>query len=493
MKKRLLSCLAFTLALAASAQIELFKEINTVGTDSNPNYVYVTNDGKKAYFQASNGTDGSELWVSDGTVAGTNMLIDLDGTTSNSYPRAFVEFNNTMYFWNNGASAMWKTDGTALGTEVATELAGQYFEGSIEFNGALYYIDKNAGVTNGDIFRFDGTTASVSGYDKSNGDMYVSEMFLFNDKIFCYARTSTEQSTIGNELYVFDPSNDTFQLFKEFASGASAGYVSNFIEYNGQMYFSAANDTDTSVDALWVSDGTALNTVKVTATQDFAVKGEVFTWNNLIYFLADDSNAIENIFSYNPSTQAVKQLTWFTVDHDANSYTEIDGYLYYRGETENTRTYSTSDARLFRINPDGETIEQVDPDNKLDIDWFVKVVDPNDNNIILMRGDDDGDTIVYGTELFWVNPAAITYSQVLSTAKPLSEVARVYPNPASDYLMMPNKLMNAPYSIYDITGRAVKSGVISSERLDFNLNTGLYILKVEVDAASYTQKIMVRK
>ncbi len=493
MKKRLLSCLAFTLALAASAQIELFKEINTVDTNANPNYVYVTKDGKKAYFQATNGTDGSELWVSDGTVAGTNQIIDLNGTTDNSYPRAFVDFNNTIYFWNYGVSEMWKTDGTAVGTVKADELDGQYFEHSVEYNGVLYYVDKNSGATNGDIFRFDGTTASISSYDGSNGDMYVSEMFVFDNKIYCYARTSTEQSTIGNELYVFDPSNDTFQLFKELNSGSGAGYISDFCEYNGLMYFRGANDTNTTQDALWVSDGTANNTIKVAATQDLALKGQVFPWNNLIYFLADDANAIENIFSYNPGTEEVKQLTWFTVDHDANSYTEVDGYLYYRGENENTREYTTSDARLFRINPDGETIEQVDPDNTLDIDWFVKVVDPNDNNVILLRADDDGDTEVYGTELYWVNPAAITYSQVLSTAKPLSEVARVYPNPATDYLMMPNKLMNAPYSIYDITGRAVKSGVISSERLNFNLNTGLYILKVEVDSASYTQKIMVRK
>lgn len=493
MKRLLLSFLLFSLTLTTSAQIELFKSINPGSADSSPNYIYVTNDGKKAYFQATNGTDGSELWVSDGTVAGTNQLINLDGTSANSFPRAFVEYNNTMYFWNNSAGQMWKTDGTAVGTVIATELAGQHFEDSVEYNGVLYFIDRKVGATNYDILKFDGTTVSTTGYDNSNGDMYVSEMFLFNNKIYCYARTSTEQATYGTELYVFDPANATFQLFKEFNPGTGSGYLGDFLEYNGKMYFTAANDTNTSIDALWVSDGTALNTVKVTATQNLAINGEVYVWNNLIYFQADDNNAIENVFVYNPSTEAVTQLTWFTSDHNAGNYTEVGNYLYYKGQNDESRAISTSDYRLYRIDgSDGTTIELVDPNNTVDIDWLVKVVDPSDNDIILMRGDDDGDVNVTGMELYWVNPAAITYSQVLSIAKNLSEVGRVYPNPATDYLMIPNKLINAPYAIYDIMGRTVKAGVINSERLDFNLNTGLYIFKVEFESKNYTQKIVVK-
>ncbi|WP_053975849.1 T9SS type A sorting domain-containing protein [Mangrovimonas xylaniphaga] len=497
MKKRLLSCLAFSLALVANSQIELFKDINPGNSDSGPNYAYVTNDGKKVYFQASNGTDGSELWVSDGTVDGTKQIINLDGTSDNSYPRAFVEYNNTMYFYNYGVKEMWKTDGTTNGTEIANELADQYFEDSVVLNNKLYFLDKNVGDTNYNILQFDGTTVSTTGYDNSNGTMYVSDMFVFDNKIFCYGRglPSTGTDEIGYELYVFDPSatdSEKYSLFKEFNTGVSSGYVGDFCELNGKMYFRAYN-SDNGDDVLWESDGTAANTTKVTAIENYNIKGDVYAWNNGIYFLADDSTSIENIFVYYPTTGNVTQLTWFTEDHNARHYIEVGNYLYYRGQNEESRAISSSDYRLYRIDgADGTTIELVDTSNTVDIDWLVKVTDPSDNDIILMRGDDDGDVNITGTELYWLNPADITYSEVLSIAKPLSELARVYPNPTTDYLMVPNKLMNASYIIYDITGKVAQQGVIETERVDLNLNQGMYLFEVTLDSGIYTHKLLVK-
>ena len=51
--------------------------------------------GNKLVFQANNSTHGTELWISDGTEAGTVMLKDIapGDRSSSSNPRAFLSYN----------------------------------------------------------------------------------------------------------------------------------------------------------------------------------------------------------------------------------------------------------------------------------------------------------------------------------------------------------------------------------------------------------------
>ncbi|MBK7966726.1 MAG: hypothetical protein IPK10_16655 [Bacteroidetes bacterium] len=50
------------------------------------------------FFTATDGTNGTELFVSDGTTAGTNLFADLVPGSAASNPRNFIEFNNHMFF-----------------------------------------------------------------------------------------------------------------------------------------------------------------------------------------------------------------------------------------------------------------------------------------------------------------------------------------------------------------------------------------------------------
>src|SRR5262245_37616704 len=78
-------------------------------------------------FTANNGTNGFELWISDGTAAGTKLLKDINTTTAGAYstPYGFYGFKGKIYFAaNNGIDGyeLWVTDGTAAGTKLVKDI-----------------------------------------------------------------------------------------------------------------------------------------------------------------------------------------------------------------------------------------------------------------------------------------------------------------------------------------------------------------------------------
>ncbi|MFO7144159.1 hypothetical protein B9T16_22595 [Arthrospira sp. PCC 8006] len=101
----------------------LFKDINPGTGNSNPSNFTVFND--TLYFTANDGTNGYELWKSDGTQAGTVLLKDINPGTGNSSPSNFTVFNDTLYFQANdgtNGTELWKSDGTEAGTVLVKDI-----------------------------------------------------------------------------------------------------------------------------------------------------------------------------------------------------------------------------------------------------------------------------------------------------------------------------------------------------------------------------------
>jgi ELWxxDGT repeat protein len=79
--------------------------------------------GDKLFFAADDGTNGKELWVSDGTGDGTAMVADLwEGSMSGS-PQDLTAAGAQVYFTLAGEYPhhLWTSDGTAAGTVCLTE------------------------------------------------------------------------------------------------------------------------------------------------------------------------------------------------------------------------------------------------------------------------------------------------------------------------------------------------------------------------------------
>ena len=104
----------------------------------------VTNVNGEVFFSANDGTHGYELWRSNGTVAGTTMVKDINPgttttwyytgsygtfsgnvTTTGSYPGNLTNVNGTLYFMANDGThgyELWKSDGAAAGTTMVQDI-----------------------------------------------------------------------------------------------------------------------------------------------------------------------------------------------------------------------------------------------------------------------------------------------------------------------------------------------------------------------------------
>ena len=82
--------------------------------------------GKEVVFRADDGKNGSELWKSDGSTAGTVLLKDIRPGTTGSFPDslAAVGSRRVVFTADHGAKGreLWLSDGTATGTTMVADV-----------------------------------------------------------------------------------------------------------------------------------------------------------------------------------------------------------------------------------------------------------------------------------------------------------------------------------------------------------------------------------
>lgn len=143
------------------SQISLVKDISDgAGGAFNANSIAGIAFEDKLIFPAWTEGSGLELWISDGTPAGTLLLKDINEGTGNSDPQAFFKAFGKVYFnaFNESSGKeLWVTDGTSGGTQMVMDIesgtaGSDPIPGEI-YNGYLYF----AATANGDreVWRVD--------------------------------------------------------------------------------------------------------------------------------------------------------------------------------------------------------------------------------------------------------------------------------------------------------------------------------------------------
>lgn len=82
------------------------------------------------FFAAKNAETGTELWVSDGTPEGTNMIKDINPGTGSSSPKWMTACGKKVFFCaetDEAGAELWVTDGTEAGTHIVMDI----YEGTV--------------------------------------------------------------------------------------------------------------------------------------------------------------------------------------------------------------------------------------------------------------------------------------------------------------------------------------------------------------------------
>lgn len=239
------------------------------------------------YFIASTNAEGNELWKTDGTPEGTVLVKDIDtsgdGLAING-SSGMVIYNDFLYFAaNNGSDGveLWKTDGSTNGTVQVANInaaAASSEPRELQVVGDYLYLFANNGSNNGVMYELDHTDTLRTVINESNVSIQGSE--LLGQK-FYFHTGSTHNSA---QIHVWDQAGKTLNSITAVDPAThQCVFLGNL---SGKIYFLAQNTQTNNVD-LYSTQGsnetTQIESNVITDHSATDLQGGAQQLNNKIY------------------------------------------------------------------------------------------------------------------------------------------------------------------------------------------------------------------
>lgn len=315
------------LASYSGGSFTLLKDINP-GSAGGPTIGSLSTRGSMIYFTADDGVHGRELWVSDGSSAGTQLLSDIfpgnnDGV-GYSYMFPMLNSSTILFSANDGVhgTELWETDGTSAGTQMVSDI----------FPGA------------------------------ANGILTLPSSSIGNQLVFVCNLPNK-----GEELCLSDGTATGTGLLKEVAPTTTGAAVQN-LDASGSNFYFRVNLPGTSLTELWRSDGTASGTIPLSSAGTIAINPKNFipTGSGSAFFIALDSSAGRELYFTDGSaagTQFVSDINYGSEHGNPQNFVEFDEHLFFAARdpikpTSSTIPEGVSDGTLWRLSKSGN-LEQV--------------------------------------------------------------------------------------------------------------------------------------
>jgi ELWxxDGT repeat protein len=224
----------------------------------------------------------TELWITNGTAAGTSAVYTFAADSEGNVPADFVAIGNRVVFHvpTDAGLEVWGSDGTPAGT---VQLATNVDTGTDHFavlSGQYYFTQGDA------ILRTDGTVAGTTEVYTQTGLAPRSLAAALGKLWF-----GGSDSAHGNELWSSDGTAGGTAFAVAMNPATNGSYPSSYVRAGSYTFFTAT--TQAQGRELFCSDGTSAGTILVkdinpgTASSN---PGQMKAWNGILYFTADDGS-----------------------------------------------------------------------------------------------------------------------------------------------------------------------------------------------------------
>ncbi|HPF37635.1 MAG TPA: thrombospondin type 3 repeat-containing protein [Phycisphaerae bacterium] len=286
---------------------------------TNPMISELTAVGSELFFVATSDNLGRELWKTDGTPMGETLVRDIRLGGAGSEPRSLTAANNLLFLVaangveigapppqpSNSGLELWVSDGTTAGTTLVRDFWQSPFGG--DFGGSpteltsglneVYFIVSEgapfSSVARLQIYRSDGTlngTINLTNLPIVQQEWHWFRSLTFVDPLLFFSfENRTPGAESAAELYRTD-NNGNFQMVRDIVPGPDAGsYPRALTAFNGSLLFEATLNPGRW--ELWISDGTETGTQSVHEFNERpgdAFPMDLVAFDNQLYFSADD-------------------------------------------------------------------------------------------------------------------------------------------------------------------------------------------------------------
>ena len=223
--------------------------------------------GSLLFFEADTSAEGLELWKSDGTTLGTELVKDIDSGSGDSNMAELAEIGGSLFFRADDDTGSgvepWKSDGTVTGTEMITDInPGSGWSSPRDYTAGpafAYFVAFD--VTNGhELWGTNGTGAGTTLIKDITGDSSssdIQDLIIMGGMLLFTA----DDEIIGDELWRSNGTTVGTGNVLDIVPGVGESEPEELTLINGKVYFAATGLT--TGRELWRSDGTMGGTAQV--------------------------------------------------------------------------------------------------------------------------------------------------------------------------------------------------------------------------------------
>lgn len=511
-------------------QIQLLKDIVSGQEGSNPQWMTVV--GNKVYFTATTPEVGQELWITDGTAAGTMLVKDIYEGESGSNLFGLTSFNGKCLFFAMDIESeldpvidsqtpeqwLWASDGTAAGTmriaDVPTRRGIDGPHGYLVPSGDLVFFIGYDRAFNETLWTTDGTSAGTKVVKDiypvpATGSTFTTQAATIdwltsiknndnNKRVVFRANTLDDTGKkIGSEIWYSDGTDaGTKWVGKDYNPGERDGVPNNtefaFPKYyNGKVYFRAKDGIHGCEPG--VTDFTAEGTHLVSDINFWNNQPEhdswgpeySYIWNGYLFCQANGSYYYPEgeyhdsgycLWRYNLSEGGVTPTVGNGLKGFQYQSNWTNGVEIFPGNnSDGPRNFAACGGRLYFAAQDLNSNWEL---------WMMETVDATPVKISDMEGNSFPHSLTdINNSLYFITTSTKTlykYSPEPTAVKRINVSSlSIYPNPAVDVVEISSEFEIAEVKVLSLDGRQVLAQYGNQNTINIsNLRSGVYIVYV---------------